>query len=178
MAPRLPGGKAAAWGQGGALGKTATTLRLTRRGRSSTAALNAIRSQPRRRPGSVAPPPPGVPRYNFLDLLLQQHEDQLKKEASSGIDYRQTLSRRAFPFSQLVKKYALLLGRKGGLSAFTPDELDALRKIFNRYPRLDEPLLVEAFEKAQEKTLPYLAYELNVLARTRRNPRTGKEPKT
>ncbi|MBI4606030.1 MAG: DDE-type integrase/transposase/recombinase [Planctomycetes bacterium] len=107
-------------------------------------------------------PPPQKPKYNYLDLLVRQHDEELRAKAQ-GIDYRRALSERAWPFHAFVKTLAQLLGRKGGPSAFSAGELEALKKIFNRHSGLTEPQLLEAFERAPEKTFPHIAYELQQL---------------
>ena len=88
---------------------------------------------------------------------------------SKGIDYHQaldTIVSRASPlrttlaYMAFVKKLALLMGRKGSLSAFLSHELETLKKCYNRIPTLNESLLTEAFQKASPKTLPYIIHEL------------------
>jgi transposase InsO family protein len=107
-------------------------------------------------------PPPAKPKYNYLDLLVRQHEEELRKK-THGIDYRSALSERSWPFHAFAKALAQLLGKKGGSSAFNSGELEALKKFFNRHSGLSEPLLLEAFESAPEKTFPHIAYELQRL---------------
>ena len=102
------------------------------------------------------------PKYNYLDLLVREHEEELREKAQ-GIDYRRALCERPWPFHAFVKTLAQLLGRKGGPSAFNSGELETLKKIFNRHPGLNEPLLLEAFERAAEKTIPHVAYEIQKL---------------
>jgi hypothetical protein len=55
------------------------------------------------------------------------------------------------------------MGRKGGLASFSAAELETLRKFYNRTPGLTDPVLHDAFESAQEKSLPYIAYEVQQL---------------
>jgi hypothetical protein len=110
--------------------------------------------------------PQGKPRHNPLDLLLREHQDQLAAN-TRGIDYRKVVCERQWPFYAFAKTLAHLLGHEEGLSAFTADELEALKKFYNRYPNLTEPMLKEALEKTQNKTLPYLIYELGQLLKTK-----------
>jgi hypothetical protein len=122
-----------------------------------------------------ATPAQGIPKYNYLELLLEEHEAQLKQPAHTGIDYRKALARRAFSFPAFIRKYAHLLGRRGGMSAFSTEEIEALKRIYNRHPDLDVHMLVGAFTHAREKTIAHLGYELQVLAHKRRNPDSPKE---
>ena len=112
--------------------------------------------------GEAAPPaPPGKPQHNYLDLLVGQHEQSLS-ERSRGIDYRQVAPTPRGTFGDFAQTLAQLLGRRGGLSAFSTDELEALSKL---YARLDcsEALLRQAVEQAAEKTLPAIAVQLQRL---------------
>jgi len=110
------------------------------------------------------PPPakPGKPQHNYLDLLIDQH-DQSLRQRSQGIDYRQLPAPRRWSFGDFAQTLAQLLGRRGGLSAFTSDELEVLGKL---YPRVQctEPLLRQAVEQAPEKTIPAIAFQLQRLS--------------
>jgi hypothetical protein len=109
-----------------------------------------------------AEPAPTKVQYSYLDLLIRQHEDQLRDQ-SAGIDYRKITERRAWPFSVFAGTFARLLGRKGGLSAFNAGELEKLKKMYNRCVHLNESMLVKAFEKASDKSLGAVASELERL---------------
>ncbi|MDP7293230.1 MAG: Mu transposase C-terminal domain-containing protein [Verrucomicrobiota bacterium] len=102
---------------------------------------------------------PGKPKHNYLDLLVNEHEELLDAK-SCGIDYRKITRQRAWPYTDFVKTFAHLLGKKGGLSAFNAGELEALKKLYNRDANLDKRRLQRAFAKAQYKTIVYVAYEL------------------
>jgi transposase InsO family protein len=108
------------------------------------------------------PPVPHKPRHNYLELVVEQHERELREKAR-GIDYRAAMEHRPWPFASFTKLFADLLGRKGGPSAFSAGELEALRKLYNRHSALSEALLTEAFDRAAERTLPHIAYELQRL---------------
>ena len=103
------------------------------------------------------------PRHDYLELLCREHEEELRRR-SQGIDYRKAVASRDWPFLDFAGVFARLLGRKGGLASFTTHELEELKKFYNRTPGLGEVLLREAFERAQEKTIPYIAYEIQRLA--------------
>lgn len=112
------------------------------------------------------PTPPRKPKHNYLELLVREHDEELRKRAQ-GIDYRRAVASRQWPFLDFASVFARLLGRKGGLASFTTHELEELKKFYNRTPALSEVLLVRAFEKAPEKTIPYIAYEIQRLAGTK-----------
>ncbi len=100
----------------------------------------------------------GKPQYDYLGLLVQEHEKELRKK-SQGIDYRKAVAERHWPFTAFAKALAQLLGRKGDLTAFSTQELAILQKFYDRNPQLTQSQLLEACERAQEKTIPYVLYE-------------------
>ena len=119
-----------------------------------------------RETGENPSPPAGKKeqKYNYLDLLMRKHEEKLRAN-TQGIDYRKTVSKRYWPFNDFVVTFARLLGRKGGLSAFSTQELEILKNNYNRLPRLTKPLLVEAFESARDKSILAILYQLQVYKR-------------
>jgi len=122
-----------------------------------------------REPGAhppTTPATPAKPKHNYLELLLQQHEQSLEAR-SQGIDFRRVVARRDWPFAQFAKRLADLLGRAGGLTAFTSDELEALQKIYQRQATLDQRLLEQAVQQADPKTIPVIAYHLERLTHER-----------
>jgi putative transposase len=114
-----------------------------------------------------APPPRGKPKHNYLQLLIDQHEQHLDA-AAAGIDYRAAMARRAWPFADFVKTLAGELGRPGGLTAFSSEELQALQQVYSRQSELDGPLLREAVRQAEPKTVPVIVFHLQQLAQQRR----------
>ena len=115
----------------------------------------------------AAPTP--KPKHNYLDLLIQKH-DQALRDRHAGIDYRAVLAAagRRWPFAEFVKQLAGHLGRKGGLTAFTTDELESLQKVYQRLTSLDAPMLREACERATARTIPNIVFLLQQLAHERR----------
>jgi len=111
----------------------------------------------------VAPTP--KPKHNYLDLLIQKHEQALR-DRHAGIDYQAVLAAagRRWPFAEFVKQLAGHLGRKGGLTAFTSDELESLQKVYQRLTSLDAPMLREACEHATQRTIPEIVFLLQQLA--------------
>lgn len=109
---------------------------------------------------ALSPPQPsGKPKHNLLDLLVREHDQKLAAQ-TRGIDYRRVIEVRPWPFHAFAKTLARLLGKHEGLSAFTAHELETLKKLYNHYPSLSEPMLHEAFALTSNKSLPYLVCEL------------------
>jgi hypothetical protein len=74
--------------------------------------------------------------------------------------YRKFPRPRPWPFTEFVKAFARLMGKKGGLSAFNAGELEALKKLYNQNAALNKRRLERAFAEAQYKSIAYVAYEL------------------
>jgi transposase InsO family protein len=104
-------------------------------------------------------PPRGKPKHNLIDILVREHQQQLAAN-TRGIDYRKVVSVRPWPFHAFVKAFARLLGKDEGISAFTAEELEALKKLYNQNVRLNEPVLTQAFARVPEKSFPHLILEL------------------
>lgn len=108
------------------------------------------------------PAAPSKPKHNYIKLIVGRHEQQLAAQAK-GIDYTRLIQHRRWPFATFVQKLAELMGRKGGASAFTADELESLKKIYDRHPDLAEHTLIKAFTRAEVKNIPHLALQLKYL---------------
>ncbi len=108
--------------------------------------------------------PEGKPKHNLLDLLVREHQKKLAAN-TQGIDYRKVISQRPWPFYAFVKSLAQLLGYKEGLSAFSAEQLEILKKFYNQNPALSEPMLKEAFARTYNKSFPYLIHELKQILR-------------
>jgi transposase InsO family protein len=115
--------------------------------------------------GQPPPPPPSKPKHNYLDLLIQKHEQALH-DRHAGIDYQAVLAAagRRWPLVEFLKQLAAHLGRKGGLTAFTTDELETLQRVYQRLTSLDAPMLREACQRANRKTIPDIVFVLQQLA--------------
>ena len=125
-------------------------------------------TQPRHPPAAHQQPsqaPPSKPKHNYLDLLIQKHEQALR-DRHAGIDYQAVLAAagRRWPLAEFVKQLAAHLGRKGGLTAFTTDELETLQRVYQRLTSLDAPMLREACQRATNKTIPDIVFVLQQLA--------------
>ena len=116
-------------------------------------------------PQQSPPQPRPKPKHNYLDLLIQEHDEALCQR-HAGIDYKAVLAAagRRWPFAEFVKQLAAYLGRKGGLAAFSTEELESLQKVYQRMTSLDAPLLREACERATARTIPDIVFVLQQLA--------------
>jgi hypothetical protein len=104
----------------------------------------------------------GKPKYNYLELLIGQHQRKLEEE-TKGIDYRKVVTDRAWPFHEFANTLARLLGMKGGLTAFTAMELETLKKVYNQSTSINSDLVKTAVAKAYQKSIPHIVHELKNL---------------
>ena len=107
------------------------------------------------------------PKEDYLALLIAEHERVLARE-TGGIDYCRARATHPFPMSALLGTLSELLGRKGGVSAFTTDEHEALEKLYHRHPDVDRAAVLDAFARADPKTLVGFARALPFVLRNRK----------
>jgi hypothetical protein len=103
--------------------------------------------------------PEKKPAYNYIELLLDQHEAYLK-EKTRGIDYAAIPATTRWAFSAFLSTFAELLGKKEGLSAFSTAEIELLKKLYDRYPDLNASMLTEAHAVADTKSIGSIAFAL------------------
>ncbi len=114
------------------------------------------------------PRPPQPPLdHDYLKLLQERHEQQQQEEAQRGVNYHEAQSRQTWTFSQFAGKFAKLLGRPGGVSSLSTQELELLNQVHRRHPRITVRLLEEAFQQAEVKTIPVIVFHLQNLLRER-----------
>jgi transposase InsO family protein len=117
----------------------------------------------------LAPAPTkGKPKHNYLDLLTQKHQEQLNVD-TRGIDYHKLSRQRPWPFHEFAKTIADLLGKKGGLSDFTAQELETLKKTYNQSTQISKPLTKEAFSRTLKPELTYVIAEIKTLIKNKEN---------
>ena len=102
------------------------------------------------------------PRHSYLDLIQQQHQQQMILQAQS-IDFRKLIEPKRWPFTAFAQKLAALMGLAEGLSSFNAQELELLKKAYNSLIHLNDRMLLDAFEKASLKTIPYIILQLQFL---------------
>ena len=106
--------------------------------------------------------PTAKPKHNYIDLILELHAQQLSAQGK-GIDYTKLIHHKRWPFSAFLETLAQLLGQKGGLSTFNAQELENLKKIYDKHSELTEILLLRAFEQAEIKNIAHIAQQLQKL---------------
>lgn len=100
-----------------------------------------------------------APRFDLLGMLIDTHRRQLADDIG-GIDYSVMQRPRRWAFDAFAACLADLLGRKGGLSAFSAEELDALSKVHARHPNLTRALLKKAVAQTERPTIPAIVHAL------------------
>jgi transposase InsO family protein len=132
--------------------------------------LGVGRRYDRERGAHPAPPPtpPQTPLdHEYLKLLAEEHQQQQQQQAERGIDYHQAQRRHLLSFPALAAKFAKLLGRQGGASGLSTQEMEILSRVHQRLPKITRSLLEEAFERAEIKTLPVVVLHLQTLLEER-----------
>ncbi len=110
-------------------------------------------------PPTLPEQPREKPKHNLIDILLKDHKKQLAAN-TQGIDYCKVISPRPWPFHAFAKTFAGLMGKQEGICAFTAEELEALKKFYNKLPGINEQNLTAAFAKTRSTSIPYLIHEL------------------
>ena len=101
--------------------------------------------------------------HEYLKLLQQQHDARQQAEAQRGLDYHRAQTRQVWSFTQLAAKFARLLGRQGGASGLSSEELERLAEVHRHHPQITAPLVEQAFTRAQPKTIPVIVFHLQTL---------------
>jgi putative transposase len=102
------------------------------------------------------------PEHSYTELLIQQHKQELA-EKTGGIDYRNIVERRRWPFHQFASTVAHLLGLEAGLTALCSGDLEALKKVYHQSSSIDRQMVKTAFENAPQPTVLYIVAELKQL---------------
>jgi putative transposase len=102
------------------------------------------------------------PKHSYTELLIRRHKQDLA-EKTGGIDYRNVIERRPWPFYEFANTVAHLLGLTAGLTALCPGDLEALKKVYNQSACLNRHLVKKAFERAPAPSVPYVIAELKQL---------------
>jgi transposase InsO family protein len=101
--------------------------------------------------------------HEYLKLLEARHQAQLRKEAQHGIDYHRAQTTHVWTLTQFANAFAKLLGRKGGASGLSTQEMELLGRVHRNQPRITAPLLELAFQRAEHKTIPVIVFHLQNL---------------
>jgi len=115
-----------------------------------------------------APTPDGAPiTPHYLNALREAYARRQEQQHAAGLDYRSARQRNTWSLPSFGGKVARLLGRSGGVSGLTPDEMAALAAFHARHDRITEPLLKEAFARAEGPFLPHVLLHLQTLLEER-----------
>jgi transposase InsO family protein len=109
----------------------------------------------------ATPAEPITPRY--LDVLRDEHEAAQQQRRSQGIDFRSARQRNVWSVASFARLFARLLGRQGGVSGLSAQEMEILAAFHARHHRLSESLLRDAFAKADSPTIPEVLFQLQIL---------------
>jgi transposase len=125
-----------------------------------------------REKGSHQQPKPNRPSTepitpHYLDALRQEHERQQKQQREGGIDYHSARQCNVWSLTGFAGRFAGLLGRKGGVSALSTQEMQVLAAFHARHDRLTESLLRESFERAESMSIPHILFHLQSLLQER-----------
>jgi hypothetical protein len=86
-----------------------------------------------------------------------------EQRRSLGIDFHSARQRNVWSVSSFARVFARLLGRQGGVSGLTAQEMDLLVAFHARHDRISESLLRQAFEQAPAATIPEILFQLQSL---------------
>ena len=112
------------------------------------------------------PDPPGKKEPiepTYLNALLASYEISHEERRAQGLDFESASQRNRWSFTSFATLVARLLGRSGGLSTLTAEELEALRAFHARHDRLHESLVRAAVAKAEFPTIPHVLWQLQSL---------------
>ncbi len=117
-----------------------------------------------------APTERPLPKFNYVDLLIEAHRESLARQAQ-GIDYRAARAHadRRWPFGEFVQRLARHLGKSGGLSAFSAAELETLHRFYLRHVALTALLVDRAVEACSVQTITEVLFQLQLLLKEERS---------
>ncbi len=114
-------------------------------------------------PQPDAPTDRGPIEPSYLDALEADSRVDQEQRRQSGLDFHSASSRNIWSFTSFATLIAKLLGREGGLSALSSDELNALRAFHARHDRVHESVLRNAVARAESPTIPHVLLQLQSL---------------
>jgi hypothetical protein len=99
--------------------------------------------------------------------LRADHDAEQQQRRSQGIDFYSARQRNVWSVTSFAHALARLLGRQGGVSGLTAQEMDILATFHARHGRLTESLLRKAFDQAASPTIPEVLFQLQSLLHER-----------
>jgi hypothetical protein len=112
-------------------------------------------------PAPLAAAEPIQPAY--LDALLESQQASHQARRQTGLDFASARARNVWSLTSFATCLARLLGHAGGLSAWSAEELEALRVFHSRHDRVTESLLRTAVTQAAAHTIPHVLWQLQSL---------------
>jgi transposase InsO family protein len=112
-------------------------------------------------PKLATPTEPITPHY--LDALQAEHEAIQRQRRKQGIDFHSARKRNVWTLANFARLFARLLGRQGGISGLSAQEMDVLDAFHARHDGLTERLLRDAFGQATSPTIPEVLFQLQSL---------------
>lgn len=104
---------------------------------------------------------------HYLDALREEHDADQQQQRSQGVDFHSARKRNVWSVTSFAQLFARLLGRQGGVSALSAQEMDILASFHARHIGLNENLLRHAFERAASATIPEVLFQLQSLLHER-----------
>ena len=125
----------------------------------------------RREKGSHPQPPPVPPAGpitpHYLNALRAAHAAAQQEQRHQGIDFHSARQRNVWSVTSFVRVFARLLGRQGGVSGLSAQEINVLAAFHARHERVTESLLRQAFSQAASPTIPEVLFQLQILLHER-----------
>ena len=112
-------------------------------------------------PAPAAKSDPIEPTY--LEALEASREASHQARRETGLDFQSARDRNVWSLTSFAGLLTRLLGREGGLSALSAEELEALRNFHVRHDRVQEALLRDAVARAETLTIPHVLLQLQSL---------------
>jgi transposase InsO family protein len=119
-------------------------------------------SQPESSPAVAKPVTP-----HYLNALRAEHEATQQRQRQQGIDFHSARQRNEWSLTSFARTFVRLLGRAGGVSGLSSQEMTTLADFHTRHDRLHEGLLREALAQADAPTIPEVLFQLQSLLHER-----------
>ena len=99
----------------------------------------------------------------YIKTLLQISEQVGASNRRDGIAFHTAMAHGRLTSARLCQVVAQLLGRKGGLSGLSPDEIAALDNLYEKHPQVQQSHVRTAFEQASPASFSSMLWELQCL---------------
>ena len=90
-----------------------------------------------------------------------------QQKRSQGIDFHSARQRNVWSVTSFARVFARLLGRRGGVSGLTAQEIETLNAFYSRHENLNEGMLRKAFERTASSTILEVLFQLQSLLHER-----------